>query len=138
MKFDKSKVYTALDADELKVGSKIIVADNLSELRQLVAENTTPITLMSVRDEKCSTRFYCAGWSWNLAYLVEEPKEKKLKWTDLKVGDVITNGTSTVMVTRIDKISKYCGHIHAGGMWLIDDALEEWEKVEENDTEFNR
>lgn len=33
MKFDKSKLYTAVNADELKVGSKVFVADNLEELR---------------------------------------------------------------------------------------------------------
>ena len=29
MEFDKSKVYTALNADELEVGSMVIVADSL-------------------------------------------------------------------------------------------------------------
>lgn len=38
MEFDKSKVYTALNADELKVGSKIIFADDLSSLQSRVID----------------------------------------------------------------------------------------------------
>lgn len=37
MDFDKSKVYTALNADELKLGSKVIVADDLKTLKTLSA-----------------------------------------------------------------------------------------------------
>lgn len=33
MKFDKNKVFTALNADELPIGSKVIVADNLASLK---------------------------------------------------------------------------------------------------------
>ena len=36
MKFDKTKVYTALNADELEIGSKCIFADTIQELRQKV------------------------------------------------------------------------------------------------------
>ena len=36
MEFDKSRVYTALNADELKVGSKVIVADSLQGLKDRV------------------------------------------------------------------------------------------------------
>jgi len=36
MEFDKSRVYTALNAGELKVGSKCIFADTIQELRQKV------------------------------------------------------------------------------------------------------
>jgi len=35
MEFDKSKVYTTLNADELKIGSKVIVADDLGTLKQM-------------------------------------------------------------------------------------------------------
>lgn len=36
MEFDESRVYTTLNADELKIGSTIIVADNLMELKHRV------------------------------------------------------------------------------------------------------
>ena len=37
MEFDKSRVFTTVNADELKVGSKVIVADNLASLKRRVA-----------------------------------------------------------------------------------------------------
>ena len=36
MEFDKSRVYTALNADELKIGSKVILGNTLSELKEAV------------------------------------------------------------------------------------------------------
>ena len=36
MEFDKSKIYTAANADELKIGSKVVVADTLEDLKQCV------------------------------------------------------------------------------------------------------
>ena len=40
MEFDKNKVYTALNADELKVGSKVIVANYLESLKAQVEANS--------------------------------------------------------------------------------------------------
>lgn len=74
------------------------------------------------------------GWSdcnpcWNpdTEYRV---KPASLKWTDLKCGDVISDGDNSAMVTCID--SKTAGdlHIHAGYAWITDEDLEtKWEKV---------
>lgn len=44
MDFDKSKVYTTLNADELKVGSKVIVAYTLGALKRIIS-NVTNDTL---------------------------------------------------------------------------------------------
>lgn len=38
MEFDKSRVYSTLNADELKVGSKVIVAETLTHLKILLKE----------------------------------------------------------------------------------------------------
>lgn len=38
MEFDKSKVFTALNADELKVGSKVICAFSIVDLKRRVYE----------------------------------------------------------------------------------------------------
>ena len=132
MEFDKSKVYTVLNADELKVGSRVILADDLDELKAYVRDNKNSFILKGIKSEDASARFYDGVYAWYLAYLVEEKKLKlKLKWTDLKIGDVITNGRHTAMVTEIDKDCTYGMHIYAGYQWLKDDDLEEWEKVEE-------
>lgn len=93
MVFDKSKVYTALNADEIKPGSKGYYADNLKALRDVVctADKSVFGEIENIYDDSCSRRFnikddceYC------LFYLIEEPQEKKLrpyKDTDEMVED---------------------------------------------------
>lgn len=131
MKFDKSRVYTALNADELKVGSKVIVADNITHLKWFVRDDIIH-TLEKIRGENCCYRFIAnSGVEYALAYLVEEPEEKKLKWTDLKIGDVITKEGMFAMVTQIDRNDQGHLHIYAGVFWISDSALRDWEKVEE-------
>jgi hypothetical protein len=134
MEFDINKVYGSINADKLKVGSLIIVADNMMALRDRVASNHRPTFLIDIRNESWEYRFVTKqtiddeqqGNKWALAYLVSEPEEKKLRWTDLKVGDIIKHDSDIAMVTRIDNVDN-C-HIFAGG-WLSDTAIEEWEKV---------
>ncbi len=144
MLFDKSRVYTALNANELKVGSKVIVADSLRKLKGRVEQLKTKeedeeyliTTIREIKDDDCDHRFVDSdNVYWNLAYLVSEPEEKNLKWTDLKLGDIIKCKTETRMVTGIDITNEpnedgdVC-HISAGGWWSTDKELEEWEKVE--------
>lgn len=131
MEFDKSKVYTAVNADELKVGSKVIVANDLAHLRVFVHDNVSCV-LEKVLDEEITCRFVAnEGEPYSLAYLVSEPEENKLEWTDLKVGDVIRtkDGNSIRMVTGIDTTE--CNRHICTTYWLSDKELEEWEKVEE-------
>lgn len=128
MKYDKSKVYTSLNADELKVGSKVIAADDLEHLKFYVEHGSQIETLTGICGEDATYRFTTTKNDWNLAYLVEEPG--KLIWTGLKVGDVIRHGLITALVTEIDPDEKTCYHICAGRLYIDDDALTEWEKVE--------
>lgn len=136
MEFDKSRVYTVLNADELKVGSKVILGDNLSEVKEHVEQDYAADRLVEVKSEGYAARFYDGYALWNIAYLVSEPEEKHLKWTDLKVGDIITNGEVIAMVTQIDKLTDAIGesHVLIGDSWLSDAALakENWKKVEDN------
>ena len=39
MDIDKSKIYTSINADELRVGDKVVVADNMVDLRNKVMGN---------------------------------------------------------------------------------------------------
>lgn len=131
MEFDNSKVYTALNADELKIGSKVIVANDLAHLKVFVCDDFTCI-LEKVLDEESTCRFVANdGAPYSLAYLVSEPEEKKLEWTDLKVGNVIRakDGKNIRMITGIDKTEGNC-HV-CTTYWLSDKELENWEKVEE-------
>lgn len=129
--FDKSRVYSAANADELKVGSKVCLADSLSNLKSKVYREKT-VTLLRINDEDQQYRFGDENCNFALAYLIEPPEEKILKWTDLKVGDIIRtkDGTETDLVIRIRKYSND-GHINIG-YWLEDDALGKyWEKNED-------
>lgn len=72
MEFDKSRCYSALNADELKAGDKVIVADILSLLKQDVERGEYIDTIRKVRDDSYSCRFETENNSvWELAYLVE-------------------------------------------------------------------
>lgn len=127
MEFDKSRVYTPLNADELKVGSKVIVANDLKCLKDRVERNCEITELTGILEEDNTYRF-CANYKeCALAYLVEEPS--KLKWTDLKVGDIITNGDKTAMITCVDSADNKF-HVCICYKWITDAELEEWWKVE--------
>lgn len=133
MEWDISRVYTAVNADEVKVGSKVIVGNNLSELKYRF-ESGAITTIAHIRDENYNNRFEVIEWRdcCNLCYLISEPEEKKLKWTDLKIGDVIRakDGSVERLVTGIFQNSgDFNIHIEAGSTALSDKNLELWEKV---------
>ena len=134
MIFDKSKVYTALNADELKVGSKVILANYLEGLKNRVEANSYPTyvqELKCVMGTSSTNRFKTDTDFYNLAYLISEPEEKKLKWTDLKIGDVIKKDTISYQVVGIDYTHlEGKSHIAIPFTWLDDKELEQWEKVE--------
>lgn len=81
MEFDKSKVYSAVNADELKVGSKVILADNLADLRDKVRNGgASLVSLTAIQPESSMFRFVGKdSCGWCLAYLIESPDEKVLK-----------------------------------------------------------
>lgn len=78
MEFDKNRVYTALNADELKVGSTVIVANDLRSLRARVEKFDTSyeVHLSDILSEAAIHRFETSsGYVYVLAYLIEPPKE---------------------------------------------------------------
>lgn len=81
MEFDKSKVYTALNADELKIGSKCIFADTVEELKQRVLTAEVFVnTLSRVYTESEDARFVCEDdRRYLLAYIIEPPKDSGYK-----------------------------------------------------------
>jgi len=129
MEFDKSKVFTVLNADELKIGSKVICADNLYALKFSVDNELYITTLREILPEDCMLRFRTKeGEDYALAYLVEPPEEKKLKVSDLKLGDIVRHksGNLEYLVTGIDHSAN---EVFFDG-WLSESDLENWEKVE--------
>lgn len=66
MDFDRSKVFTALSAEELNVGTRVLVADNMDVLKQKVKaydkeddrhEATEPATVTEILPECYTNRF---------------------------------------------------------------------------------
>ena len=82
MTFDKSRVYTALNADELKIGSKCIFANCLADLMDAVENDKKNQVGRFTKAFNCDyiARF-CDNYGGNfvLAYLVESPAEPKYK-----------------------------------------------------------
>ena len=74
MEFKKERVYSAVNADELKPGDKVIVADNLANLKEFVRKNDVH-EIEDILSDKCSERFgVCGMANYTLAYLVERKK----------------------------------------------------------------
>ena len=82
MEFDKSKVYTSVNADEVKLGSAGYFADNIYSLQQAVQHN----------DKECFGKVDCIkgistgfrfvadnGTCFSLFYFIEEQEEKKFR-----------------------------------------------------------
>lgn len=82
MTFDKSRVYTALNANELPIGSKCIFADTIEELKALVqeCEGYSKTELREIREGNEVYRFVDkVGHTSALAYLLLSPAEPKYK-----------------------------------------------------------
>lgn len=71
MKFDKSRVYTVINAEELKAGDKVIVADTIEILKERVEKEHKICELLGVASEKNPYRFAIDDVLYALAYLVE-------------------------------------------------------------------
>lgn len=103
MKFDKSKVYTAVNADEVKIGSKGYFYDTLNQIIGCV-ENGGDSCLGEIRRIDpigCFCRFSNGDLNYTFFYLVEEPKEKKKKYrpyedTDEMIEDFLKRFNSNV------------------------------------------
>ena len=80
MEFDKSKVYTVVNADELKVGSKCIFADTVKGLRRKVEEDANCVeTFYRLYNNGCDDSFVGNDCAYCYAYLIEPPAEPKYK-----------------------------------------------------------
>ena len=130
---NEKKLFTVQNADKLKPGSLVVVADNLHELKNKLFEYKQHVKIIEeINDETFNHRFkvrldnYCHNYA--IAYLIEE---KVLKWTDLKLGDAICKkGCSTkYMVIGIDTCPKDSHHICVPTLsWIKDcDLAKEWE-----------
>lgn len=84
MQFNLSKVYTAVDADKIKVGSIGYGADSISNLKEKVESDREEAryTVTKIAPDDCMFRFCTINGSDALSsvyfYLIEEPKDNTL------------------------------------------------------------
>lgn len=105
MEFDKSRVYTALNADEVKPGSRVIVADDLDTLRKKVEKDTEQYPFDEVNLDKINSdsnpyRFAIAMVSYMLCYLVKEPK----RMTNRELAKWLAQGNGQLRLSSGDII----------------------------------
>lgn len=78
--FSVEKVYTSLNADDAKAGSKGYFADDLGTLEKMVDASDTTRILEKVSSKNAVARFQpLNGSNCCLFYLVDEPHEKKFR-----------------------------------------------------------
>lgn len=82
MEFCKDRVFTSVNADELKAGDKVIVADCIADLKNFINDKGNVVELEGVRGENCDERFRVDYTNYSLAYLVE----RKENCTNCKEG----------------------------------------------------
>ena len=119
MEFDKSRVYTALNAEELQLGSKVLLSDNLTDLEIQVEENATPTVLILI-GRKYNEHLFCSISSrhykeYTLAYLVSPPAEPEYKpFTDTATafktitahGSWLKGGDTYYLVTGVNLVKE--------------------------------
>lgn len=90
IEFDKSKVLTAVTADQAKVGDVGWFADNLEDLRNHVASGK-PAPIKGIMDESESYRFLKYNSKWTLFYPAPYSyrQERWVQENDLKAGDKV-------------------------------------------------
>lgn len=143
MEFDKTRVFTALNADELKIGSKVIVANNLGSLKARVDEyydngdDTYIRTIKSIEIEDCEKRFEVStivgGYSTvycGLVYLISEAEP--IKCEDLKIGDILSfDETEEFMVLGIRRLEHGTLVYLPGYGWATNENLTNFYKKEQ-------
>lgn len=101
-------------------------------------ESGTELTVIATGchgDDRCLAMYLCEDARGNPVLISEaglDPVEEGLKWTDLKIGDVIRSKVSgnQYMVTGKDD-SENTSHVFVGDYWRTDSELRDyWEKVE--------
>lgn len=95
MTFDKNRVFTALNADEVKIGSMGVFADTIAELKRKV-EHPMIFKVTEILPENKNCRFITDGMVYSFFYLIEElPKEKYRPYenTDEMIEDFANRAT---------------------------------------------
>lgn len=133
MTFYDKNVFTAVNADKVKPGSMAIVSDTLADLKSTVEMGGNPTVIKEINPSSFKDRFVTSLGTYSLCYVVESLKG--LKWSDLKIGDLIRLDTWTEMVVGIDTDPEpddedgLLYHICSAGGWISDEDIKDWELI---------
>ena len=131
MEFDKSKVYTALNAEELEAGDEVILANYLEFLQAQVKANSWPTyvkRLDGIMSTSSTNRFKSGGQHYNLAYLVSRPGEAKPE--NKKLSEKVFKGWKSFKYDA-DKDSYVVYIDHYGEPCLDFGSCAQWDKIQE-------
>lgn len=130
MEFDKSKVYTAVNADELPIGSKCIFARSVFTLKDHLHCDYPTEILISVGTDTSIERFESDSGEWySLAYLIESPKKLKPKtllndikgkWTICRYDD-----ESELICTDINELEDFLFDSYEDAVNFMSDMMME-------------
>lgn len=112
MKFDKSRVYTALNADELEKGDIVFVANSLYGLKH---QNTVRVIDL-IDDETVQSRFDVGqGVCWALAYLIAKHDDpyKEFKKAQAEGKEV----------WHLDDTGNWQSNLNVGCDWIFDSPV---------------
>lgn len=118
MEFNKTKVFTALNASEVKVGSKGYGSDTIEDLKNKVITGGKLLELAEIRGEDSILRFIdTLHQSYALFYFVEEPKEKIYKPYDdtaempngAMLDIVVSRDGTRLLITAVEDKRVYLG-----------------------------
>lgn len=120
MELDKHRIYTVVNADEVKLGSKGYFADNIYCLQQAVQHNGEGYfgKVEGIKDINTGFRFVADnGTCFSLFYFAEEPEEKKYRpyhnTAEIPSGAllkiVVSSDNTKFLITAVDDKMVYLG-----------------------------
>lgn len=120
MEFDESKIYTPINADKVKIGSKGYYADDLKTLKERVNSHSGRWRgeVNEIYDTDSTYRFSIKNnTKFALFYLVEEPEEKKYRpyhnTAEIPSGAllkiVVSSDNTRFLITAVDDKMVYLG-----------------------------
>ena len=120
MEFDESKVYTPINADKVKIGSKGYYADDLKTLKERVNSHSRRWRgeVDKIYDTDSTYRFAIkSNTKFVLFYLVEEPEEKIYRpyhnTAEIPAGAlfniVVSRDGTRLLITAVDDNMVYLG-----------------------------
>ena len=132
MEFDISRVYSSVNADKLKLESKVIIGDTIEALRNRVKNCATPLTLSEIKSERYEKRFRVKEYTdsdYSLVYLVSEPENRRMTFRELaewlaKGNGQCTSGCTAVTLFGYNKIdekdTRECPEVYKIRKWDSD------------------